>query len=333
MLINNEWVLLSGRNINCKKKNNNNQKSIACILAYYNGSKYIKDQLKSIINQQIKNTSLSIFISDDNSHEEFPCLKDLNFSSGNNINIFYRKLDKNIGYAKNFLYSLKSILNEFDFFCFSDQDDIWESDKIQHAIEWIKKNSSFSSLYFSRTAYFNEDCTKKIGISKLYRQKPSFKNALVQNMAGGNTMVFNNHAKKIICESIDNINFASHDWWCYLIISGSGGNIYYDLKPFIKYRQHKNNFLGSNNTAKDRIKRIIKLFQNQFKKWNNMNLYALSDKQYLLTQENLITLKKFLKLRNKNFLSRIILFYKSGIYRQSLSGNIGLFIALVFKKL
>ena len=328
-----EWIRLNKKN-NLIKNKKTNHKTIACVLGYFNGSKYISEQLQSIIDQVIENATLSIYISDDNSDKDFPSIERLNLKNISRINIFYRKLKKNIGYGKNFLSSLKAIINEHDFYCFSDQDDIWEINKIDRAINVLNNNvSSSSKLYFSRTTYFNEDCTLELGRSNLYLKKPSFKNALVQNMAGGNTMVFNHNAKNIICESIMNIDFASHDWWCYQIITGSGGYVYYDQNPFIKYRQHKNNFMGSNNTFTDRIKRIRKLFQNQLKNWNDINLNSLNNKKYLLTNKNLLTLKTYLELRDQSLFKRIFLFYKSGIYRQNFTGNLGLFVALIFKKL
>lgn len=304
------------------------------MLAYFNGSKYISEQLQSIINQEIENVTFSIYISDDNSDKDFPSLEGLNFKSSNGVNIFYRKLKKNIGYEKNFLYSLNSIVPEYDFYCFSDQDDIWEINKIDKAISVLNdKKSTSSNLYCSRTTYFNQDCSLELGKSNPYSKKPSFKNALVQNMAGGNTMVFNRNAKNIICESIKNIFFASHDWWCYLIISGSGGEIYYDLESSIKYRQHKNNFIGSNSSLMNRIKRIRNLFHNKLKNLNELNLNSLNKKKYLLTNDNLLTLKTFSELRKKSLFKRFFLFYKSGIYSQKLIGNVGLFVALIFKKL
>jgi len=329
-----EWIILNKKNNLNEDKIYPPKKQIACVLGYFNGSKYILEQLQSIINQEIENVTLSIYISDDNSDEDFPSLERLNFKSSNGIYIFYRKLKKNIGYEKNFLYALKSIVPEYDFYCFSDQDDIWEINKIYKAINVLKdKKSASPNLYFSRTTYFNEDCSLELGKSHPYAKKPSFKNAIVQNIAGGNTIVFNQNAKNIICESIENIYFVSHDWWCYLIVSGAGGDMYYDLEPSIKYRQHENNFLGSNNSLKDRIKRIRNLFQNQYKNFNEINLNSLNKKKYLLTNENLLTLKKFSELRKKSIFRRIFLFYKSGIYSQKLTGNIELFIALIFKKL
>ena len=327
------FKLLRKKNNLIDKESIEEGESIACILAYYNGTKYIQEQIQSIIDQDIENFTLSIFISDDNSEKHFPSIKALTFNNAKSINIFYRKLDKNIGYAKNFLFSLRSIIKEYDYYCFSDQDDIWGKNKIEKAIKIIKKNQSNKPyLYFSRTAYFNENCTNEIGRSNLYKNNPSFKNALVQNMAGGNTMIFNNNAKYIISKSIKDMNFISHDWWCYLIISGSGGNIYYDSDPSIKYRQHKNNFLGSNNKIQDRIKRIKGLFHNQLKDCNELHIKALKDNEYLLTKENRLILENFSILRKQSFLKRIFLFYKSGIHRKTIIGNMGLFLAIVLKK-
>ena len=115
--------------------------SIACVLAYFNGAQYIKDQIQSIISQKLINSNLTIFISDDNSEEEFPNLDDLAIHNRFQLKIYYRKLHKNIGYAKNFLFSLRSIGSEFDYYCFSDQDDIWLNNKIEHSINRI---SAFS---------------------------------------------------------------------------------------------------------------------------------------------------------------------------------------------
>ena len=323
------WELLYQSELNFKKKI-----KVACIMGYYNGSKYIAEQLQSIMNQEIKNADITIYISDDNSHKDFPSIESLNLKNPKGVNIFYRKLKKNIGYAKNCLYTLNAIIPKFDFYCFSDQDDIWEINKLNKAISFQRKNHPIKSyLYFSRTTYFNENCAFELGKSVLFTKKPSFKNALVQNMAGGNTMVFNHIAKDIICESISNVNFVSHDWWCYQIITGSGGYVHYDLEPLIKYRQHKNNFMGSNNTFKDKIKRIRKLFQNQLRDWNEINLYSLNKKKYLLTKENSLTLKRFSELRKQSFFKRIFLLYKSGIHRQNLMGNLGIYVALIFKKL
>ena len=270
-----DWVLINNKEESLKSKNK--EKSIACLLAYFEGSKYIRDQIQSIINQKKSNLNINLFISDDNSKESFPSLEELNLKNLNNINIFYRKLKKNVGYANNFLFSLKDISLKFDYFCFSDQDDIWLENKIATAIETIEKYpKDIAFLYGGRTSYFNKECNQKLGDSLLLKKSPSFRNAIIQNIVGGNTMLFNNSARNIIVKTIkNNLNAVSHDWWCYQIISGSGGIIYYDKLSFVKYRQHSMNLLGANNSLKARLFRINNLLNGKFRIWNNINLKNL----------------------------------------------------------
>ena len=55
---------------------------------------------------------------------------------------------------------------------FSDQDDIWEINKIEKALDKISKlDNSKPVLYCSRTSYYTEDCSKEIGESKYFKYK------------------------------------------------------------------------------------------------------------------------------------------------------------------
>ena len=190
---------------------------------------------------------------------------------------------------------------------FQIRDDIWNKDKIKRSIICLKKfQDKKPSLYFGRTDYFNENCTRQIGTSTFFKKKPSFKNAIIQNMAGGNTMVLNKPAKKII-SSCDFVDVVSHDWWCYQIISGVGGNIFYDEKPCLKYRQHRSNILGSNNKLSDRIIRFRKLFNGHLRDWNEKNLYALNKQRGFLTEKNKLVLDNFQLARKSSFFKRVFI--------------------------
>ena len=72
----------------------------------------------------------------------------------------------------------------------------------------------------------------------------SFANSLVQNIASGNTIVLNRAAKQLITETAKNAALISHDWWCYIMVSGAGGKIHYDPEVTIKYQQHSKNTIG-----------------------------------------------------------------------------------------
>ena len=180
------------------------------------------------------------------------------------IKITNRK--ENLGYAKNFLMGLEEVGKEYDFYAFSDQDDIWEKDRITRGIEaLISKESKFPKLYCSRTSYYNSECTKVIGASKIHPKKPTFANALLQNIAGGNTIMMNNLARQLVIKTVKAEKFISHDWWCYQIISGAGGEVIFDKNKTVRYRQHKYNLIGKNNGFEDIKSRILEFLLGKVK--------------------------------------------------------------------
>lgn len=304
--------------------------STVVILGTYNPTKFLNDQLNSILNQI--NADIRIYISDDCSDN----ISNLETVKKISPKIIWHRNHQNLGFAKNFLFSLKNIDPEYNFYVFSDQDDIWYEDKISHAINMIKKiPSDRPALYCSRTAIADKNCDLVIGYSPLFSKKPSFQNALVQSIGGGNTMVFNLAARNLIVQSIENLGnqeIVSHDWWCYQIVSGANGVVYYDPEPRIMYRQHGANLVGSNNGWFARLFRIKGVFSGKFKRWNDLNTDALQSNRMLLTAENRETLDDFTSARNCSFVKRLYYFKRSGIYRQTMLGNIGLILGAIFNK-
>ena len=217
-------------------------KKVAIILGFFNGNAYIDLQIKSILEQNFKN--IDVFIFDDHSKENIE-LKKIKIEKNNQCNIKVFKRKKNVGYAKNFLLGLKEAGENYDYYAFSDQDDIWEKDRIIRGIMALNSNNSnFPMLFCSRTSYYNSDCSKKIGSSRIHSKKPAFANALLQNIASGNTILMNKMARELVIKTVLAENFISHDWWCYQIISGAGGEVIFDKNKTVRYRQHKNNLIG-----------------------------------------------------------------------------------------
>ena len=306
------------------------QRKVAIILGFYDGYKFIRSQLKSIFDQTHQN--FIIFVTDDNSKDKFS-LEKLNLDEKNKKKIRVGFRNKNIGYAQNFLNALVSIDGYFDYYAFSDQDDIWHREKLERAIKSLEKYPhNQANLYGSRTELIGESEEIKLGKSIEFKKSPSFQNALTQSIFGGNTMVFNRNAFDLICSSNINQKIISHDWWCYQIISGAGGNIFYDKNIYLKYRQHNNNLIGSNILLKDKWLRFCKVANGNFKIQNDHNLKAIINNQNLLIKSNRTTLNNFIMARNSNLFKRILYFAKSGVYRQTFIGNIALFIGVVIKK-
>ena len=88
-----------------------------------------------------------------------------------------------------------------DYFAFCDQDDLWDEDKLAEALDWLEKQPADTpALYCTRTRTVDERGSE-IGLSPLFRRRPSFRNAIVQSIAGANTMVMNKAAWLIVREA------------------------------------------------------------------------------------------------------------------------------------
>ena len=214
---------------------------IAIFMSTYNGQAYLSGQLDSIGTQTYKNWEL--WVSDDGSIDNtLQILKDYQNRMGDNRFFIYAGPRK--GFSANFLSLVCKKNSDADYYAYSDQDDIWAPDKLQQAINWLNTISKeIPALYCARTKLVNKH-GKAIGSSPLFKKNPGFLNALVQNVAGGNTMVFNRAALNLLRTAGDKINVVAYDWWTYLLVA------------MIKLQDSK----LVNHNKSNKIKRISKCF-------------------------------------------------------------------------
>ena len=206
-----------------------------------NGAAFIDEQLKSIAEQTHENWML--IVSDDES-DDGTGAKIERFAKAHPYQVIMRNGPGN-GVCANFLSLANDPTIEADYFSFSDQDDIWHKDKLRRAINYLERiPAHLPALYCGRTELMTFD-GKTYGFSPLFTRPPSFRNALVQSLAGGHTMVFNRSAKKIL-EEAATTSVVLHDWWLYQLVSAAGGAVHYDPLPMLKYRQHPENLIGAN---------------------------------------------------------------------------------------
>lgn len=306
----------------------NNIPHVAILLAAYNGEKYIVEQLQSLIAQT--HNKISIFVSDDSVNEEtYNVIHD--FIVTNQIqNIYYLK-GPQLNFVQNFLSMVRNENIEADYYAFCDQDDIWHKNKISNALAQLERlDNNFANIYCGRTRLVDEDGSF-IGYSPLFKKKPSFNNALVQNIAGGNTMVFKNTLKSHLA-SLPNSACISHDWLAYIISTATGGRVIYSEKADIDYRQHSSNIIGSNKGFFARLKRISLLLSGEYRKWNQQHDLILSQNKHIITPANFEVYTRFCRARNGNLCSRLYYFFKSKVYRQSFFGNVALLLGVILKK-
>lgn len=303
------------------------QPRIAILLATYNGERYLAEQLESLLSQTHQNWTLHV--SDDGSSDDtLNILQRYKADIGDRLGIFQGPRQ---GFAANFLSMAARDTIVADYFAFCDQDDLWHPDKLERALAWLQQCPDHTpALYCSRTRLVSAQGNPR-GLSPLFQRRPSFRNALVQSLAGGNTMVFN-AALKTLVKQAGVLPIVSHDWWLYMLTSGCNGEVFYDPTPSIDYRQHTTNLIGSNNSLKSRLKRLKGVLSGHFLEWNEINLEALEGCKHLLAVNHGKTLEYFARSRRANMIGRVTGTLRSGIYRQGKLDNLALLTAALLNK-
>lgn len=296
----------------------------------YNGQSYLAEQLESL--QRQTHGNWTAHVSDDGSQDET-----LNLLQACSIQWGAERLQMIEGPRRGFVANFLSLTCrtdiKADFYAWADQDDIWKKDKLQRALAWLATvPEHIPALYCGRTELISDDGTT-IGYSPKFSLAPNFSNALVQNIGGGNTMVFNHATRELLREAGEHLIVPSHDWWAYLLVSGAGGSVYYDPTPSVLYRQHDKNLVGTNSSWSARLKRLRMAFQGRFYEWSAQHIDALETMHHRLSKVHQAKLASFKAARKQKLLLRILGFQRAGLYRQTFLGNLGLILATLLKKI
>ena len=303
------------------------QPRVAIVLAYFNGSRWIEDQLRSIEDQDYPN--IDLFILDDASQRaEKEFLARIVDRYKRVKSVVYRP--RNLGFQMNFLEGLREVKDEYDYYAFSDQDDIWYPNKISRAVEILSANNSDYKLYGSRTEIWCDKKKKSVGFSPLMKKPPSFENSLVQNIMGGNTMVFGHRLKTLLIKI--NMKPASHDWITYQLCTGVGGFVFYDLKPSLMYRQTGCNQVGKNSSICSKFKRLRSMLKGVFLEWNDQNYRFLTPLLQNFIEINKATFLAFHNGRKEGLCRRLRLFAATRVRRQTFWQGLALFVGIILKR-
>jgi len=276
----------------------NNNPSIAVLLAAYNGMEWIEEQVASISSQ--KNTSIEIFISVDLSNDKtYEWCQDL---ARNNSYIKVLPYGERFGgAAKNFYRLIRDVdFSYFDYIALSDQDDIWDSDKLHHAISVIEKDNLDG--YSGNVTAFWSDGQERL-VKKSFPQKRF--DYFFEAAGPGCTYVFKQQAiqkfKKFLIKNWTKVNLVElHDWMIYAYFRSQGMRWKIDNKPLMRYRQHQHNQVGINYGLKAYLIRFNKIktkwYRNEVQKIINL-LNGSSEQDISL--KRLFLIKNFWHLRRR----------------------------------
>lgn len=298
---------------------------IIVLMSTYNGQKYIREQIDSILNQ--KNVYVELIVRDDGSKDDTITI--LNEYSEKYSNFSYY-VGENKGPAFSFLDLIKNAPSA-QFYALADQDDVWDDDKLYIGIEALKGIEEVKPLLYHCNTRIVDKNLKVIRIGKKGVKIKSKYSALMENRATGCTMIFNNCALDLINKS--NPYYVSmHDSWIYLIVSFFG-EVIYDNKPHMSYRQHGNNVIGaSTGKTMHLMSKIKRLFE-----FDNRPRYRLT-KSFLqmygkeLTNEEYDKARKLVDYR-KSFSGKIKLIFDKDFKSESFARNIEYTLLIIFGNL
>ena len=217
---------------------------IDILLPTYNGEKYLREQLDSILNQNYQD--IRLVISDDCSNDNTVKILKEYEKKDSRIELYIQS--QNLGVVKNIEFLLKKVKNAY--YMLADQDDVWLKEKIEESIKKLKQENA--DLVFGDLEVVDENLKtiySSFGNFMLLNRKikkyiNSNRINYLYNCVTGCTIL----AKKETIEKIvplpNNSKYLIHDHWIGLIAS-INGKIAYMPEKYIKYRQHGTNQVGT----------------------------------------------------------------------------------------
>lgn len=275
---------------------------IDILLATYNGEKYLKEQIESILNQTYKD--IRLIISDDCSKDRTREILEEYAQKDDRIELYFQ--EKNLGYVKNFEFLLTKVENEI--YALSDQDDVWLPEKIEHTYNRLKETSA--DLVFTDLEVVNEmletlypsfnDYMKLT--RKINKCKNDYRLQYLYNCVTGCTLMSKKKFLNLIVPLPTESKYAIHDTWIACAVVNNGKVEYLDEKT-IKYRQHGNNQVGTEKLSHGfkELDQVRELFINV--KLGLFETYVKNDRIFndKLKKQNANALKYFEMVKVKKY--------------------------------
>ncbi len=247
---------------------------ISIAMCSYNGERFIKEQIDSILLQSYTNFEL-IIVDDGSKDNTIEILKEYE-NKDNRVKIFQN--EKNLGFVKNFEKAISLCSGEY--IALADQDDIWKKNKLEIFLNEIGENLLIYSDAILIDQHSNEIGKQLIRPNGNLVKGKCNKAFIYYNCVSGNTLMFKKEIVKDILPIPEKITF--HDIWIAFIAS-TLGTIAFTEDSLTYYRRY------SEQVTKDTEKEYKTIFDRLKKKENS----------YLLHAKNLVNYcQEFRKVKN-----------------------------------
>ncbi len=227
---------------------------IIVLMSAYNGEAYIRQQIDSVLNQDI-DAQLQLLVRDDGSTDSTQAILE-NYQNSGKLRWY---AGENLGPARSF-WQLLQKAPEADYYAFCDQDDVWLPEKLSRAVAQLQDEKAmlYCSAFIAVDAQLNP-----IG----YHHSPlnrytDYAHSLIYSTAAGCTFVFTHAAREAaVAYDMDVHPPIIHDWLLHKIVTITGGKMIFDPVGSIYYRQHGNNTIGAQKSGLQglavRVKRFL----------------------------------------------------------------------------
>lgn len=290
---------------------------VAILMATYNGEKYLKEQIDSIINQTYKKWVL--YISDDGSKDNTNKIID-EYTKKYKDKIIRISDQKHLGAKGNFANLFHNV-DGYKYYLFCDQDDVWKKEKVEVMVKFAnKKDNKIPFIVYSDTTVVDENLNvineSLIKTNKSFLTKETgLRHLLIEDYFPGHATLFNNTLKEKVGTISDKAEM--HDWWITLV-AGITGEIYFIDKSLVLYRQHGSNVVGAHMFNQNNTKSYLNKLKN-FKKtlstWHTYQKLIKDQTEELINlygdEDNIKDAELLLKIMNKNRLIRLFLLLKN----------------------
>lgn len=294
---------------------------VSVLLSTYNGHKYLKELVDSILSQE--DVQVLLQVRDDGSSDDtIDILKSYNdericITAGTNLKP-----------AKSFLKLLKDC-KDSDYYAYCDQDDVWYPNKLKTAISELERFNE-PALFISTYDVVNENLEKMFTYDMKFEEELRLQDTLIYRAPSACNMVFNHKLRNIINRS--NPEFVRmHDFWTLLVAESHSCKIVTCNQPLIKYRQHEGEAVGITPGLYTRIKRLYKSFvKGDNERWRQCKSLYESYKEDISDEK-----KEILKLMvnyRKSVSNKFKLITNSNFKTSSFYIDFLFFVAVLFGK-
>lgn len=241
---------------------------IAVLLSTYNGERFLREQLDSILNQE--DVEVELLVRDDGSSDLTIQILTEYLTKHDNIKVLQ---SKNVGCERSYAILMRESPKDSEYFAFADQDDVWFADKLKHSVDVLSGFSNTPTLYCCNQIITDESLTplKKMIEDESFSFVSHEMEVNYLKNRHGCTMVWNKKLHDILC----NIKLSQgytpvHDKMLNMV-ARCAGQVIIDKKPLQYYRIHGNNVSGLAESKWSRLRKGIRLY---WVRKNNSNLYA-----------------------------------------------------------